>query len=467
MNKIYSILLSFINSLKHILKNLAKQIKPHCEIIYKPKQILFFIILLLINSILFTIYFSFYIIFSLYWFFKLLIYVLNFINEIKPGWYIKIKKKYKMRGYLLFFLGQTVFKAYFLSFSSLYNILKNLIEEKNDKKIFLLSNVIVNIFIRFITGFTKNIILDSLKWSSKIMMYEKTTSFESFILLNINTDIYSNYIYISINRIYKTINKKFNFNPMKKVYDLNNVIEIYKKPKVKIIVEKITDKLNIDDSYINFSYKSTNKLIIDFISKISHQHAGIWADKRKEHYLSINETTKKYKEIPTDKDNTETIQNETKIDYKNYPKILKHNCYFTDLNFYDKKDIKILNETEMTLEKLENFTLKEPILKAKLYSTTLKYIWDDKELIHIKNNKQYKFTFTSNYVDWSIEIENLKNETKNWKNQIEMGDWLYLKNFLTLNILEKHHNNAFYLIQNYNNKEFNDSFYQNIFNEIN
>ena len=42
-----------------------------------------------------------------------------------------------MRGYLLFFLGQTVFKAYFLSFSNLYNILKNLIEEKNDKKIFL------------------------------------------------------------------------------------------------------------------------------------------------------------------------------------------------------------------------------------------------------------------------------------------------------------------------------------------
>jgi hypothetical protein len=62
---------------------------------------------------------------------------------------------------------------------------------------------------------------------------------------------------------------------MKKIYDLNNVIEIYKKPKVKIIVEKITDKLNIDDSYINFSYKCTNKLIIDFISKISHQHAGI------------------------------------------------------------------------------------------------------------------------------------------------------------------------------------------------
>lgn len=254
---------------------------------------------------------------------------------------------------------------------------------------------------------------------------------------------------------------------MKKIYDLNNVIEIYKKPKVKIIVEKITDKLNIDDSYINFSYKCTNKLIIDFISKISHQHAGIWADKRNEQYLSINETTKKYKEIPTDKDNTEILQNETKIDYKNYPKILKHNCYFTDLNFYDKKDIKILNETEMTLEKLENFTLKEPILKAKLYSTTLKYIWDDKELIQIKNNKQYKFTFTSNYVDWSIEIENLKNETKNWKKQTEMSDWLYLKNFLTLNILEKHHNNAFYLIQNYNNKEFNDNFYQNIFNEIN
>jgi hypothetical protein len=68
-----------------------------------------------------------------------------------------------MRGYLLFFLGQTVFKAYFLSFSNLYNILKNLIEEKNDKKIFLLANLIINLFIRFITGFTKNIILDSLK----------------------------------------------------------------------------------------------------------------------------------------------------------------------------------------------------------------------------------------------------------------------------------------------------------------
>lgn len=149
-----------MSTLKDFFLNEYRKLKANKllikSFIKEPISILFFILFLVINSFLVIPYFIFYSYFILYYLIKLVLYHFNVISELKP-------KKYNLTLKLipLFLFVEVYLKAYLNAYNILYMSLNNYINKKKTNKFLFLTVYIYNFLTRFLTGFSKKVIINS------------------------------------------------------------------------------------------------------------------------------------------------------------------------------------------------------------------------------------------------------------------------------------------------------------------
>lgn len=179
--------LSFIGFFEKIKKIRLLQIIEYV----KGGGPIYFIILLFINTFLFLLYRFFYIIFMLYWLFILVWYYFNKSTyKISCTFY-----DYSTANVFCYFLYCFVFiKAYMVSFNTIYIFLKNYMENRKTPIFVLLYTFLFNFLIKFITGFSKQVIFLSFLVSYRLTISGlNNLKFKQVLLFVLDNDFYPIY----------------------------------------------------------------------------------------------------------------------------------------------------------------------------------------------------------------------------------------------------------------------------------
>lgn len=210
------LIIDFFKFLENKYDNIRSYDYIYLDFIKNPYNILMFIFFLIFNLMTIPLYLLFYFFYLFYWFIILILYVFNIKSEIK------IKEiKFEFKGFFLtFFYVRFLLSTYVTSYSVLYYSLKNIINKQTNNKLLIFFEIIFNFVVRIITGVSRRVLVDSFFWSLKFSNFSDIKNYKNTITYNILLNIMSDNLKFEYFRIYKTKEKKFNFNPPKLITKL-------------------------------------------------------------------------------------------------------------------------------------------------------------------------------------------------------------------------------------------------------
>lgn len=210
------LIIDFFKFLENKYDNIRSYDYIYLDFIKNPYNILMFIFFLIFNLMTIPLYLLFYFFYLFYWFIILILYVFNIKSEIK------IKEiKFEFKGFFLtFFYVRFLLSTYVTSYSVLYYSLKNIINKQTNNKLLIFFEIIFNFVVRIITGVSRRVLVDSFFWSLKFSNFSDIKNCKNTITYNILLNIMSDNLKFEYFRIYKTKEKKFNFNPPKLITKL-------------------------------------------------------------------------------------------------------------------------------------------------------------------------------------------------------------------------------------------------------
>ena len=241
------------------LSVLRVRINFFIEWVTTPFSVIMFVLFVPVNFVLFIVYIPLLYIFIVYWIYKITCYSVNYnIKEITP--YKDFRQPNNtFSTYTYYLKSQTFYRAYLVSFSVVYNVLKFLSNyAKNDLQerskyyyliftIILIVKILFWLIIRIVTSLPRAVIVDSYYCSSLFIIYNPTFKsvikgesspkifFYTWITSRFGTSVifYLNDKLVPImrKRIFKTYSNKYNFNPKRQ----DELIKI---------ISKIQDKLS-------------------------------------------------------------------------------------------------------------------------------------------------------------------------------------------------------------------------------
>ena len=143
----------------------------------------------------------------------------NKLDEFKPVDFCSHSYGTEYAFNFLFYCN-VILRGYYKSYETVYIFMK---KRKTNLKVNYLRvfvNCLFNLFIKFITGFNKYIIIDSYRWSRRLHNAYSWKIFRRNLVGGIiSLNVIGSYAYIDTYKIYKSNNGIWNFNP-----DINRYI---------------------------------------------------------------------------------------------------------------------------------------------------------------------------------------------------------------------------------------------------
>lgn len=437
-----SIFQIIINTVKNFFYDLKVWFKRNRgrqkRILTSPFKFITFLIIIIIQTLILPIYLINFIFFLLNWKFKLIKYIYDSnVKELKP----KLNNFSSENVFIFYIYVHCIWKPYLISFFVIYNLvysLKNSNKVNIENKITILLNFTLSIFIKIITGISKNIFKTAFYYAAKLQKPKNYQDFRDSIHLDLLIITLQEFLYIEKMKIYKNDLNKWNFNPPKIIYKinhLNNINHVYKNKDFESILLKKLDNDDLDLFSYNYdTYKdlvqTKNFKIINTSDKFSHySHIFNILDSKNNYILGANYTTKDSIKI----NNTNTYhEHPLKLNYENNEKpqlftnywLINKDCLeYTHDKKLDQYDKRILTEkTELTYSHgyLNFFFEKTSDLKIINYKG-----FNLIENNYLKNNKKSLYKLIS---DKDLKNYNLYFDEKKL-NEFQKLDYLYNKYF--------------------------------------
>jgi len=192
----------------------------------------------------------------------------------------------------LFIFTETVVKAHLLSFSVMYNNLKNWKEGKKTAKHKIVLAYLYNLILRLLIGISKNIIKNSFNWSLKFSSYSNKIGLSSYFL-TILKETFKDFIIIENMRIYSNKKSWIEFNPPKGTENVKNILNFIKENPEKMKKAQNIFNDSIFGEFVNaVSLESTNGVIKEPNSNKKHSAIIVNLHDNTEERTIIKQSTK-------------------------------------------------------------------------------------------------------------------------------------------------------------------------------